>query len=291
MPETKQPLENDDSTNAKDALVESNTKKAEEINDFVSSINPIKEDLKNASEESLSPLIDIALKDLQAKRNQLNQEIEALKKRKSDLETDIQSSFAGKSDAIARRVKGFQDYLTGAFQDLAQSAEQLELVVQPVVMKPSPLDENQPPPIREEVESINAIADTFKPDESLIRECLEQFLGQPDFYADPWKLRRSLEQKDIELLEDWFFSMGGRGAQPSRGTRSNNDPGKFWFDFDSWGALRRPLSNPCFSKSTRATRGVETWASRRFRPWQRRLRAKQRYRTFRAGQWGFRKSR
>lgn len=42
------------------------------------------------------------------------------------------------------------------------------------------------------------------------------------FYADPWKLRRSLEPKDIELLEDWFFNMGGRGAQPSRGNRSKN---------------------------------------------------------------------
>ena len=67
-----------------------------------------------------------------------------------------------------------------------------------------------------------AIADTFKPDENLIRECLDQFLGRPDFYAAPWKLRRSLEQKDVELIEDWFFSMGGRGAQPSRGSRSKN---------------------------------------------------------------------
>ena len=47
-------------------------------------------------------------------------------------------------------------------------------------------------------------------------------MEQPDFYADPWKLRRSLETTDVEILEDWFFSMGGRGAQPSRGNRSKN---------------------------------------------------------------------
>ena len=71
-------------------------------------------------------------------------------------------------------------------------------------------------------EFIPAVSDTFKPDEDLIKRCFSQFLEQPDFYAEPWKLRRSLESNDIEMLEDWFFSMGGRGAQPSRGNRSKN---------------------------------------------------------------------
>ena len=107
-------------------------------------------------------------------------------------------------------------------QDLAQSAEQLELVVPPVVVKPSPLDVNKKNDLSKEPELIPAVSDTFKPDESLIRKCLSQFLEQPDFYAEPWKLRRSLESIDIEMLDDWFFSMGGRGAQPSRGSRSKN---------------------------------------------------------------------
>ena len=59
------------------------------------------------------------------------------------IETELKSSFTGQSDAIARKVKGFQEYLTGALQDLAHSAEQLELVVPPVIVKPSPLDENK----------------------------------------------------------------------------------------------------------------------------------------------------
>ncbi len=38
-------------------------------------------------------------------------------------------------------MKGFQDYLVGALQELAVSAEQMELVVQPLVVQPSPLDQ------------------------------------------------------------------------------------------------------------------------------------------------------
>ena len=177
---------------------------------------------KDSSQTNFSPLIEIALKELQSQRNELKEEVKELSKRKSELEKEVTATFTGQSDAIARRVKGFQDYLTGALQGLAQSAEQLDLVVQPLVLQPSPLDKEKIHEKKDSLEQVAAISDTFKPDETLIRQCLEQFLGQPDFYADPWKLRRSLESQDIALLEDWFFSMGGRGAQPSRGSRSRN---------------------------------------------------------------------
>ena len=174
------------------------------------------------STEQTQSLINIALKDLQLSREKLENELEELSKKKVQIETELKSSFSGQSDAIARKVKGFQEYLTGALQDLAQSAEQLELVVPPVIVKPSPLDENKKIEPSKEQEVVPAVSDTFKPDESLIRKCFGQFVEQPDFYAEPWKLRRSLEDNDIEMLEDWFFSMGGRGAQPSRGSRSKN---------------------------------------------------------------------
>ncbi|MFN5698492.1 MAG: DUF3086 domain-containing protein, partial [Cyanobacteriota bacterium] len=58
--------------------------------------------------------------------------------------------------------------------------------------------------------------------EELIRKLLLQFQGQPDFYADPWKLRRTLEASGASLLEDWFLGQGGRGAQASSGSRSRN---------------------------------------------------------------------
>ena len=175
-----------------------------------------------------NPVVELALKDLQSRRDALSAEITQLTNRKQQLETELKTSFAGQSDAIARRVKGFQEYLGGALQDLVQSVESLELVVQPMVVQPSPLDQqasdqqgfegqnasDTAPPI--------AVSDTFRPDEALIRSALQRFLQQPDVYADPWSLRRSIDARDTALLEDWFFNQGGRGAQPSRGSRPRN---------------------------------------------------------------------
>ncbi|KZR90771.1 DUF3086 domain-containing protein [Synechococcus sp. MIT S9508] len=180
------------------------------------------EDVQPASET----LIQLALVDLQKRRDGLQQEIESLQQRKQQLEKDMAASFAGQSDAIARRVKGFQEYLGGALQGLAQSVETLELVAQPVVVKPSPLDAQAAEAAAEQAIANSggapALADTFRPDEELIRTNLRRFLEQPDFYAEPWKLRRSLDDSDIAVLEDWFFNQGGRGAQASRGNRPRN---------------------------------------------------------------------
>ena len=169
-------------------------------------------------------LIRLALTELQQRRDALQQDIDNLNQRKLQLEQEIAGTFVGQSDAIARRVKGFQEYLSGALQGMAQSVEQLELVSQPVVVQPSPLDQ-QAANGQEEANTADptpAVADTFRPDEALIRASLERFAEQPDFYADPWKLRRSLDHSDIALLEDWFFNQGGRGAQSSRGNRPRN---------------------------------------------------------------------
>ena len=195
-------------------------KSSEKRSESQSIVSPQK--YQEISNQQTQSIINFALKDLQFSRGKLEKELEELSKKKAQIETELKSSFSGQSDAIARKVKGFQEYLTGALQDLAQSAEQLELVVPPVIVKPSPLDENKKIEPSTEQEVIPAVSETFKPDENLIRRCFSQFLKQPDFYAEPWKLRRSLENNDIEMLEDWFFSMGGRGAQPSRGSRSKN---------------------------------------------------------------------
>ena len=135
------------------------------------------------------------IKDLEAKKNELNK--------------DIEGNFKGQSDNIAKRVKGFQDYLTGALQNLSQNVEKLELVSQPIIVKPSPLDKKKKDSNKTEVLNIPALSETFKPDEQIIRECFTTFTEQPDFYAEPWKLRRSLDSSDIEIMDDWFFNMGG----------------------------------------------------------------------------------
>ena len=180
----------------------------------------------SANEAGSEALIQLALTDLRSRRDSLQEEIETLQQRKQQLENDMAASFAGQSDAIARRVKGFQEYLGGALQGLAQSVETLELVAQPVVVQPSPLDAQAAEAAADQAMAnaagAPALADTFRPDEDLIRSNLRRFLEQPDFYAEPWKLRRSLDASDIALLEDWFFNQGGRGAQASRGSRPRN---------------------------------------------------------------------
>ena len=175
-----------------------------------------------------NPVMELALKELQSRRDELSAEITLLTNRKQQLDAELKTSFAGQSDAIARRVKGFQEYLGGALQDLVQSVESLDLVVQPMVVHPSPLDQNASG--HKGLEGQNAVdtppamavSDTFRPDEELIRTALQRFLQQPDVYADPWTLRRSIDARDTALLDDWFFNQGGRGAQPSRGSRPRN---------------------------------------------------------------------
>ena len=180
----------------------------------------------STTEPAAAPWQELALTELRQQRDGLQAEINELSQRRDQLQQELTGTFAGQSDAIARRVKGFQEYLVGALQDLAVAAEQMELVVQPLVVQPSPLDQAAAQAATAagsaEASAPVAAAGLFSADEALIRERLAGFQGQPDFYADPWKLRRSLEPGGAALLDDWFLSQGGRGAQPSSGSRNRN---------------------------------------------------------------------
>ena len=160
--------------------------------------------------------------DLISRKDFLVREIKDLETKKVELSKDIESNFKGQSDNIAKRVKGFQEYLTGSLQNLSQNVEKLELVSQPIIVKPSPLDEKKQDSHKTEAVNIPALSETFKPDEQIIRNCFSNFTEQPDFYAEPWKLRRSLDPSDIQIMDDWFFNMGGRGSLESRGSRQKN---------------------------------------------------------------------
>ncbi len=178
-----------------------------------------KSDKSNKSFDEISNKI---FGDLVSKKDSLVREIKELESKKIELEKDIESNFKGQSDNIAKRVKGFQEYLTGALQNLSQNVEKLELVSQPIIVKPSPLDEKKQTKSANNVVNVPALSETFKPDEEIIRSCFSTFNEQPDFYAEPWKLRRSLNSSDIEIMDDWFFNMGGRGSLESRGSRQKN---------------------------------------------------------------------
>ena len=172
--------------------------------------------------KSIDDISNEIFNELISKKVSLIKEIKDLETKKVELNKDINSNFKGQSDNIAKRVKGFQEYLTGSLQNLSQNIEKLELVSQPIIVKPSPLDQKEETSKNSEVVNVTALSETFKPDEQIIRNCFSTFTEQPDFYAEPWKLRRSLDLSDIEVMDDWFFNMGGRGSLESRGSRQKN---------------------------------------------------------------------
>ncbi len=176
----------------------------------------------NNSTKSFDEISNEIFRDLVSKKDSLVKEIKELETKKIEIEKDIESNFKGQSDNIAKRVKGFQEYLTGALQNLSQNVEKLELVSQPIIVKPSPLDEKKENNSTNNLVNVPALSETFKPDEEIIKSCFSNFTEQPDFYAEPWKLRRSLNSSDIEIMDDWFFNMGGRGSLESRGSRQKN---------------------------------------------------------------------
>ena len=91
-------------------------------------------------------LINVALQELQSRRQDLRVEISGLEQQRDRLVQEIGANPLGQSELIARRVKGFQAYLVGALQELAAAAEQAELVAAPLQVQPSPLDQVAPPP-------------------------------------------------------------------------------------------------------------------------------------------------
>jgi hypothetical protein len=172
--------------------------------------------------KSFDEISNEIFRDLFSKKDSLVKEIKELETKKEELEKDIDLNFKGQSDNIAKRVKGFQEYLTGALQNLSQNVEKLELVSQPIIVKPSPLDEKKQNDSTNNVVNVPALSETFKPDQDIIKSLFSSFKEQPDFYAEPWKLRRSLDSSDIEIMDEWFFNMGGRGSLESRGSRQKN---------------------------------------------------------------------
>ena len=123
------------------------------------------------SPKSFDEISNEIFRDLFSKKDSLVKEIKELETKKDELEKDIDLNFKGQSDNIAKRVKGFQEYLTGALQNLSQNVEKLELVSQPIIVKPSPLDEKKQNNSANNVINVPALSETFKPDEEIIKSC------------------------------------------------------------------------------------------------------------------------
>jgi chaperonin cofactor prefoldin len=177
------------------------------------------------SQVILGRLVKEGLSELEQRKQTLQIAIEQLERRQERIRAEMRSTFAGASQDLAIRVQGFKDYLVGSLQDLATSAERLELVAP--VREPDPMVK-EPRESRESREQSSEpltprfAESTFQDQTRQIRKLLDQYRSSPDYYGPPWQLRRTFEPVHAERVANWFFSQGGRGAVRTMGSRLQN---------------------------------------------------------------------
>ena len=160
------------------------------------------------------------LKQLEEQKQSLELEIERLERRQERIRAEMRQSFAGVSQDLAIRVQGFKDYLVSSLQDLALSAEQLELVPpqpDPIAPEPARVPDSEPAATRPQFAT-----QSFQEETRQIRNLLDQYRNSPNYYGPPWQLRRTFEPIHAERVSEWFFTFGGRGALRTLTSRLQN---------------------------------------------------------------------
>lgn len=170
------------------------------------------------TQTAIAKMVQEGVKELEQRKQELLIAVEQLERRRERIRTEMRTTFAGVSQELAIRVQGFKDYLVGSLQDLAASAEQLELAtpsepVKPVAAKKQPSESNITPKFTEQ---------KFQEQVRQIRSILDQYRKMPDYYGPPWQLRRTFEPIHAERVGNWFFDRGGRGALRTMGSRLQN---------------------------------------------------------------------
>ena len=170
------------------------------------------------TQTAISQMIQEGLSELEQRKQALLIAVEQLERRRERIRTEMRTTFAGVSQDLAIRVQGFKDYLVGSLQDLAATAEQLELSAPPEVPKPV-VAASQP----SETPIAPKFAEQgFQEQVKQIRNIIDQYRKMPDYYGPPWQLRRTFEPIHAERVSNWFFSQGGRGASRTMGSRLQN---------------------------------------------------------------------
>lgn len=174
----------------------------------------------SVTQTALSQVVQESLSQLEQRKQALQISVEQLERRQERIRNEMRTSFAGTSQDIAIRVQGFKDYLTGSLQDLAAAAEQMQLL--PPVKereKPAPKEVKL---VKEKLEVPQLGQQQFQDTTKKIRRLLDQYRNQPDYYGPPWQLRRTFEPIHAEKLSNWLFTLGGRGALRTMGSRLQN---------------------------------------------------------------------
>ncbi|TVP61818.1 MAG: DUF3086 domain-containing protein [Nodularia sp. (in: Bacteria)] len=191
-----------------------------EITNLEVSYKMLQEQLSE-TQTSLGRLVQESLVQLEQRKQALQISVEQLERRQERIRNEMRTTFAGTSQDLAIRVQGFKDYLTGSLQDLAMSAEQLQLAPPVVVERAKPIaKEVKPAP--EQPGTPQFAQQQFQDTTSKIRRLIDQYRSKPDYYGPPWQLRRTFEPVHAERVADWFFSQGGRGALRTMGSRLQN---------------------------------------------------------------------
>lgn len=193
-----------------------------EIASLQANYSSISEQLSQ-TQNAMSVVVQESLAHLEQRKQTLVIAIEQLERRSERIRAEMRTTFAGTSQELAIRVQGFKDYLTGSLQDLAASAEQLQLTS----TKQPPL---APIPSVEPLQPKKVVAPStpqfteqrFQSTTNEIRQMLDEYRTKPDYYGEPWKLRRTFEPIHAERVSQWFFNQGGRGALKTMGSRLQN---------------------------------------------------------------------
>jgi Protein of unknown function (DUF3086) len=172
------------------------------------------------TQASIGRLVQDGLIQLDQRKQALQIEVEKLERRRDRIQKEMRTTFAGVSQDLAIRVQGFKDYLVGSLQDLAATAELLDLTPPPPQETPkqAAVDESK------SSASVNPrfAEQGFQEQAKQIRRTLDQYRTLPDYYGPPWQLRRTFEPIHAERVSNWFFTQGGRGALRTMGSRLQN---------------------------------------------------------------------
>lgn len=198
-------------------------------------------------QRTLGQMLEEGMAELRERKSNILIDIEKLERRRERIRQEMRTNFAGASQDLALRVQGFKEYLVGSLQDLVTAAEQLELSQRPA-SPPSrevrdsrdyrdsrgsrdtrdtrdprdPRARSQSPRRSSRSSQPQFTEQTFADQERKIRQILEQYRTNPDYYGAPWQLRRTFEPIHEERVKDWFFVKGGRGAIKGVGSRLQN---------------------------------------------------------------------
>jgi chaperonin cofactor prefoldin len=226
----------------------------QDIASLQSSYNAMLQKQVAEAQMALGRVVQESLSELEQRKQKLQISVEQLERRQDRIRNEMKTSFAGASQDLAIRVQGFKDYLVGSLQDLATSAEQLQLVPEQEVRRVGRAGE------REESRSDTRLDGRFDPGEGRslagssersdsrsvgkaageaalvpkfaesnlqeqtkrINKLLDQYRMMPDYYGQPWQLRRTFEPIHADRVSNWFFTQGGRGSLKSLGSRLQN---------------------------------------------------------------------